>query len=132
MTTPHFAPGFRLSTLDLAVLIIGIIATAGLSAWTPSLGFIVGFVVIHFFLFCNIVRLARSLELIWSAVFLVLAASTIVQDVPSWLTTTIVSLFETAVVVLIEARKPSYHGVCWQRINPNLKEWWDAHINGSE
>jgi hypothetical protein len=31
-------------------------------------------------------------------------------------------------VVIVEMRKPSYHGVGWQRINPGLPAWWDARV----
>lgn len=44
-----------------------------LSLWSTAwwLGFIVAFVVGHFFVFCNIFRVARPLELAWSGVFVV-------------------------------------------------------------
>jgi hypothetical protein len=30
------------------------------------------------------------------------------------------------VLVIFEMRKPSYHGVFWRRVNPNLRQWWEA------
>ena len=89
-------------------------------------GFVVGFALGHFFLFCNVVRMARPLELAWSSVFVALAAATVALDAPGWLVTTCVSLLVTVVVVLLEVRKPSYHGVGWRRINPELPAWWAA------
>ena len=128
MTTRTFAPGFRISLLDMAVLAIGAIATVALAVQTWWWGFIVGFVLAHFFLFCNVFRMARSSELVWAAVFVVLAGGTIVQDVPGWGLTAAISLGVTVVVVILEMRKPSYHGIAWQRINPDLRKWREIHV----
>src|SRR5262245_56032743 len=68
MPAPQFNPGFRLSKLDIGVLVVGTILAVVLWQETWWMGFIVAFVVCHFFLFCNIFRIARPLELIWSAV----------------------------------------------------------------
>jgi len=46
--------------------------------------------------------------------------------IPGWPITTSVSLVVTLVVVVLQMRKPSYHGLGWQRINPGLRSWWDA------
>lgn len=92
-----------------------------------SWGFVIAFVLGHFFLFCNVVRMARPLELAWAGVFVALAAATIMLDTPGWLVTASVSLAATVVVVMVETRKPSYHGVGWQRINPGLPAWWESH-----
>ena len=91
-------------------------------------GFVLAFVLAHFFLFCNVIRMARPLELIWAGVFVVLAGATLAFETPSWLVTAPVSLFVTAVVVVVEMRKPSYHGVGWQRINPGLPAWWETRV----
>ena len=91
-------------------------------------GFIPAFVLAHFFLFCNMGRISRPLELIWAGVFISLAGTTISVEMPGWLVTVPVSLFVTVVVVVVEMRKPSYHGVGWQRINPGLPEWWEARV----
>ncbi|MCX6976643.1 MAG: hypothetical protein NTX04_01620, partial [Verrucomicrobia bacterium] len=80
----------------------------------------------HFFLFCNVFRISRSLELIWAAGFLILTRFTVTTGQPTWTTTAMLSLALTAVLVCIELRKPSYHGVGWSRFNPNLRQWWDA------
>ena len=82
MRKQTFAPGFRLSVVDGIVLVAGVIAVFLLSTAVWWWGFVVGFVLGHFILFCNIVRIARPLELIWSGVFVVLAAATIALDVP--------------------------------------------------
>lgn len=63
MPSETFAPGFRFSMLDAFVLIIGTIAAVASAMVVWSWGFVIGFVVCHFFLFCNIVRMSRPLEL---------------------------------------------------------------------
>jgi hypothetical protein len=126
MNARPFSPGFRLSMLDVMVLILGAVASPILAAVIWWWGFVLAFVLVHFFLFCNIVRLARPLELLWAGVFVALAAATVAWNTPGWFATAVVSLVMTGVVVLVEMRKPSYHGVGWQRINPNLRDWWEA------
>jgi hypothetical protein len=90
-------------------------------------GFLVAFVVAHFFLFCNVVRMARPYELAWAAVFLPLASSTMLAGAPGWPVTTAASLAVTVAVVVLQMRRPSYHGVAWQRVNPGLPTWWEAN-----
>jgi len=126
MPSGKFDPGFRLSMLDAVVLAVGAIATIGLGTVVWWWGFVVGFVLSHFFLFCNVVRMSRPLELTWAGVFLVLAAPTVLADTPGWLTTASVSLVVTVVVIAVEMRKASYHGLGWQRINPALPAWWES------
>lgn len=121
-----FAPGFRLSVRDVVVIVIGIAAAAYLFRIEPWWSFIVVFVVAHFFLFCNVVRMARPLELIWAATFLALASATLLTEMPGWPVTASISLAVTVVVVALQLRKPSYHGLGWQRINPGLREWWSS------
>ena len=72
-----FQPGFRLSVRDVVVILLGVAAASYLTIIEPWWGFIVAFVVAHFFLFCNVVRMARPLELTWTAVFLALASATL-------------------------------------------------------
>lgn len=128
MSTPAFSPGFRLSSLDVCVLVAGTTAAVALATVTWWWGFVVAFVLVHFFLFCNVVRMARPLELTWAAVFVVLASTTIALDTPGWLATAIASLVATVAVIVVEVRKPSYHGVGWRRINPELPAWWETRI----
>ena len=123
----EFSPGFRVSPMDLGVLALGMVGAAVAASVDLSWGFVFGLPVVHFFLFCNVFRVSRSLELLWTGLFLVLAGSTVIWGAPGWLATVIVSAVATAAVVITEMRKPSYHGVGWQRINPHLREWWSAN-----
>ena len=129
-TTSDFRPGFRLYPRDVAVLVIGAAGTiwvAQLDAW---LGVAIAFTVGHFFLFCNVLRMSRPYELAWAALFVLLAASTMLNELPGWGATMALMLGVTAVVAALQMRRPSYHGVLWQRINPGLREWWAARQNG--
>jgi len=132
MQKREFAPGFRLSVSDAIVLAIGTVTAIALATVSFWWGFVIAFVVGHFFLFCNVVRMARPLELAWAGVFVALAGATVAVDTPGWLVTVLVSLLVTAVVVVIQIRKPSYHGVGWQRINPGLPAWWKSQMADSE
>ena len=127
-TIPEFEPGFRLSIRDVLVLVVGIGSSIALVkiAWQASL--VVAFAVGHFFLFCNVFRISRSLEFMWAGIFIVLAGGSICADFPGWHATLAVSIVMTSLVVLIEMRKPSYHGIFWQQINPCLKDWWGSNI----
>lgn len=116
-----------MSLFDITVLIIGGGGAAALWSIEWWWGFIPAFVVAHFFLFCNILRASRPLELCWSAVFLLLTSSTILFSTPSWFITIVATLAATVVVAIIELRKPSYHGIGWRTINPNLPAWWNAN-----
>jgi hypothetical protein len=124
-----FSPGFRLSVSDVCVLAFGVAIIIILSMYVWWWSFIPAFVLAHFFLFCNVLRAARPLELLWASVFILLAGSTITLEVPGWFITVLVSLLMTAIVVTVEIRKPSYHGAGWQRLNPELPVWWETHIS---
>lgn len=124
-----FAPGFRLSTIDVLVSISGGVFAIFFGLQTWWIGLIIGFVVFHFFLFCNVFRMSRPLELIWAGLFTLLAGLTIAIDSPGWAFTVIISLCATLLLVAMEMRRPSYHGVAWKRINPGLREWWDTKSN---
>ncbi len=122
----RFRPGFRLSVLDVLVLCAGAWGTwhVGRDLWWA--GAAIGFVVGHFFLFCNVFRIARKPELMWAGCFVVLCAATILTGLPGWTATFAGSLCLTLVLILREMRKPSYHGVFWERVNPGLRTWWEA------
>jgi len=123
-------PGFRLSALDVGVLAVGAIAAVATASIAPSWAIAIGLPVAHFFLFCNVFRISRRLELLWAGVFVILAASTVTWGAPVWMATVLVSVCVTVAGVVVEMCKPSYHGVGWQRINPHLREWWADDLRG--
>ena len=125
MAAKAFNPGFRLSAWDVAVLLAGAGGSLLLSRMDAALGLAVAFTVAHFFLFCNVLRMARPLELAWASLFVLLSASTVLTDFPTWSQTFLAMLGFTLLVAVRQARKVSYHGVFWRRINPNLPLWWE-------
>ncbi len=126
MAIGEFAPGFRLSKLDIMVLFIGAAVTTATIPYDGAVAFIIAFVIAHFFLFCNVFRVARPLELTWAGWFILLAGGTLSMGMPGWPIATIATLIATVAVIAVEMRKPSYHGIGWQRINPQLPDWWLA------
>jgi hypothetical protein len=124
-----FAPGFRISFSDVAVLIIGIFVSFLIGRRYWPLSMIVLVVLGHFFLFCNVFRLSRSLELAWAGAFLLFLGLKIDSDFMSWEMTMALIICVTHIVVICEMKKPSYHGILWWRINPNLKDWWDSNLS---
>ena len=134
MDTSRFKPGFRFSLLDILILIIGFFATFILSIQLWWIGMVIGIVVSHFFLFCNVFRISRSPELIWAAVFTVLAGTTILTGFPGWTITVALSITLSSFLIWRESKKPGYHGICWKTLNPALPEWWKESqgINKSE
>ena len=127
VATREFSPGFRLSCVDVVVLALGAGGTILVAPTLPWLGIAIAFTVGHFFLFCNVIRMDRSLELVWAAIFAVLAASTILTGFPAWPATLGVSFLATVILVALQTRKPSYHGIFWRRINPRLPQWWETN-----
>lgn len=128
MNTPAFRPGFRLSVVDILVLVVGAACSLLLDGMENPLGQAVLFTVAHFFLFCNVLRMRRSFELIWAALFLLLASLSISCDVPTWSVTVLIILAATLVLTVLQVRQPSYHGIFWQQLNPGLPQWWEEHI----
>src|SRR5687768_7082849 len=126
MAELRFQPGFRLSALDVVVLVVGGVASAYAMTVDRWFGIAIAFVVLHFFLFCNVLRMSRRLELIWAGIFAALAIAAISFDLLSWPAVFAISGAVTVIVAVIEARRPSYHGVGWQRVNPRLPEWWQS------
>ena len=128
LSRSEFKPGVRLSALDVGVLICGTVGSVAAWQWVWWVGFVIAFVVAHFFLFCNVFRISRPLELVWAAAFVALAGSTVMNETPGWLVTVVGSLVVTVAVIAIEMFSPSYHGIGWQRLNPRLPQWWETHV----
>jgi hypothetical protein len=130
MNTAGFSPGFRLSTVDIIVLLLGTIGSILLYGMEHPLGLAVFFTLAHFFLFCNVLRMCRRFELIWAALFLLLSVNTILFSIPNWLGTVLIMLGTTAVLTVLQMRQPSYHGIFWRQINPELSQWWTTQQAG--
>ena len=124
MTPRLFQPGFRLDAKDLGVIVLGALLVIFVARFDGFLALLFGFSVGHFFLFCNILRMARIFELGWAAVFLALSGSTLASGQPGETLTILGTLIATALLTALQLRHPSYHGIAWKRLNPGLPDWW--------
>ncbi|MBF0420248.1 MAG: hypothetical protein HQL78_08800 [Magnetococcales bacterium] len=125
----RFDPGFRISIMDGFILISGLIGSLLCMEIEVWFGIAIVFIVGHFFLFCNVFRISRPLELTWAALCILLLGSTILFQKPGWLPSFALSVVMTIVVVVIQMRQPSYHGIGWKTINPKLPQWWQSQTD---
>ncbi len=121
----NFKPGFRISKIDMFVLVVGVLSAGYCYQISPVVSFVIIFVIGHFFIFCNITRMSRVPELIWAGTFLLLAGSSVSTGEPSWLLTFSLSILVTFILIILETRKPGYHGIFWKTLNPNLPQWFE-------
>ncbi|MEO0481507.1 MAG: hypothetical protein AAF196_18710 [Planctomycetota bacterium] len=126
MTKREFRPGFRLSWMDGLVLVVGGAGSALVWGRSPYLAILLGTVVLHFFLFCNVFRVARIPELVWSGILIACVLAEVSLGLPRVAAVSVI-LTGTVAVVWQEMRKPAYHGVWWTRTNPGLRSWWEDH-----
>lgn len=131
MAERKFQPGFRLSLMDVVVLVAGGATAAYFALIDTWTGIAIAFAVLHFFLFCNVLRMSRLLELMWAGAFTGLTVASTVFGLLSWPAVFGISSIVTIVVMAVEMRKPSYHGAGWQKLNPRLPEWWQAVAVGT-
>lgn len=93
----------------------------------PTLAFIVAFTIFHFFLFCNVFRVPRKPELIWSALFLLNAGIGFgILGAPIWLVA-FIQLPVTVHLIWRAIQLPTYHGIFSRTLNPNNI---DAYLRG--
>lgn len=116
--------GFRLSAVDIAVLV----AAGPLTWWLwGRIGGMAGAVPLavgHFFLFCNVIRIIRWKELVWAifAVLNVAISAAMSEEVP-WLTVIVIQTPLTIALVWTEVRSARYHGILARRLNSRLDEY---------
>lgn len=124
----RFEPGFRISVLDTAFVLV-LAAAALYSGSSGSLFAAVAFATpaVQFFLFCNVFRVRRAPELAWAALCITIFV-TGRQLGASPLTLVAASGLLGALVIGLEMRHPSDHGVWWRRVNPQLPEWFEANF----
>ncbi len=85
----------------------------------------------HFFIFCNVFRVRRRLEVGWAIFFLLNCAAWILLGHLDWFHVLATQLPFTAFAVLTEMRSPRYHGVFAQAANPKLNDYLEGKT-GSE
>lgn len=124
---PDFQPGFRLSVFDLVFLCLGAVAACfGFSVRSlPAM--IPAYVIFTFFLYCNVFRIRRTPELIWAGAFTLTALVSSCFEQPSWPIVFAGGMGLSLILIAMEMRHPSYHGIFWRSVNPHLPTWWDEH-----
>ena len=82
----------------------------------------------HFFLFCNVFRIRRALELWWAAVFVINVGFWLAQGRTGWWPAMICQVPVTLVVILLQMRSPWYHGVGARWINRRLDDYLNDRL----
>ena len=130
-TKSPFKPGFRINSVDVIFLLLGIIMSLCVSmiGIEYSILFILPF--IAFFLFCNVFRIRRKPELIWAFIYTITSIIWFVlqSNFAYYIANTIIWL---VVVITWEIKQPGYHGVLWEKINPNLQIWFDNNMKSAQ
>ena len=107
----HPPAGFRFSAADGAAIVFCAILTW--STWSPlgSLAALFPVVLGHFFLFCNIFRIPRKPELVWSSVFLVNVAVWLYLGQFAWLRVLAIQTPVTVLLIAVAVFSKDYHGI---------------------
>ena len=122
--------GFRCSPGDALVLGLAVAAAAYLASAEMPMWWLIPMVVGHFFLFCNVFRVRRWLELVWAGVFVLVAGGWMAVGRIDWLPVFLTQLPCTLAVLAAEVRSPSYHGIAAARLNPHLGAWMSDRLSG--
>jgi hypothetical protein len=115
--------GFRFSVVDGIVLVISVVLSIGGYQATAGFSLLILFVVLHFFLFCNVFRIRRKPELIWAGAFLLNCGLWLLLGRFNLATVTIGQSLLTIILLSLELRLPCYHGIFARRINPRLDDY---------
>lgn len=116
----HPAYGFRFSLVDAVVVVVTVLSLPWLMQTVGLEGALPAYVVFHFFLFCNVFRIRRCQELLWSAGFVVLLLNLQLSDVAVW-SVMFWHLPVSVVVIWWETRHWGYHGIFAVQWNPLLE-----------
>ena len=109
--------------MDVAFLALAVPATWW--AWTQigALAGVIPLAVGHFFLFCNVFRIIRWKELVWTGICLVNVGTWMVWDDVWWPGILLIQTPVTIVLLWTETRLPRYHGIWADKLNPRLDDY---------
>lgn len=110
--------GFRFSRSDLFIVLAGVFVVWYGAQRNRDLAILTAFVLGHFFLFCNVFRVGERAELAWAGLLLlnVVIVGAVVGG--SWWIALPLQCGVTAIIIARTFRRPDYHGIGCQRINP--------------
>ena len=120
--------GFRFSFTDAVALVTFGVTVAILQWIGSSLSWVVIMVAGHFFLFCNLFRVARRRELIWAAFFVLNVASWLFLGHLNWFNVLACQLPVSVGVIAWELKATRYHGIFADRLNARLGDYVDGRI----
>jgi hypothetical protein len=110
--------GFRFSRSDLVVVLIGLFVIWHAALWHSDLAILTGFVLGHFFLYCNVFRVGERAELAWGTLLLMNVTICGLLADGSWWVVLPLQCVVTALIIVRALMSPDYHGAWCQRINP--------------
>ncbi|HWH72448.1 MAG TPA: hypothetical protein VNT26_24010 [Candidatus Sulfotelmatobacter sp.] len=135
-SAPHPSPvasrrtwGFRFSLTDAVALVAFGAVAAGLYRLESSFSWLVVIAAGHFFLFCNVFRLVRRRELIWTALYLLNVGFWLLLGRLDWFSVLACQLPVSVGVISWEMKATRYHGVGADRLNPALNDYLEGRIH---
>ena len=121
--------GFRFSVSDGVFIVLLICLfwyvydSAGTYVW------IIPMAAGHFLLFCNIFRVRRSYELIWTGIFLINVLGWHYSGDLNWLYLLLIQIPVSCLAIGAEMRSERYHGVACRRLNvEHIEKWISGEI----
>lgn len=120
--------GFRFSFTDAIAIGVFLVAAVGLWHLDNPLWWLLLMAVGHFFLFCNVFRIARRRELFWTALFVLNVGFWIWFGRLVWNEVMFCQLPFSAAVILDEMRRSEYHGIFADKINPRLSQFLRGNL----
>ncbi len=121
----NFNPGFRLSLTDIIFIIVAITIDIVAAFYSIPVAVILFLPVVQFFLFCNVFRVRRTPEILWCLLYMITVGIYLVYDLNLYIPLGS-GLLIGAVFIIFEMRHPSYHGILWKHINPDLPAWFNS------
>jgi hypothetical protein len=117
--------GFRFSATDAGMIVVCTAVTWGLWPTVGKIALTFPVVLGHFFLFCNVFRIPRFLELSWGGIFIINVGFWFTIDRFDWIPILWSQLLPTMIVIFLAIMKTDYHGigyllVPWARKSENV------------
>lgn len=119
MVNNHHKSGFGFSRTDGLVIAVCAATTCLLWRLSPQMALLFPIVLGHFFLFCNVFRIRRNAEFLWSAFFLGNTSLWFALESFSWAKVLALQTPITILLIANEMRHRDYHGIFSKQLNRN-------------